>query len=155
MSVSKDGNQYQYVQRCKNTAAVVIVGYNDNDYNQTKYQLILHKRPIFNKYIIQFPAGLIDPNQEVESAALRQLKEQTGWAGNIKTISPPMPSSAGLTTQLIHIVTIELRYKTQVEQNQQNQDIVILPLMTRRQIKQYISVTNYIVSSRVYCYFNQ
>ena len=38
-------------------------------------------RPPIDKVIIEFPAGLIDAGETAEEAAVRELKEETGYVG--------------------------------------------------------------------------
>ena len=33
--------------------------------------------------VIEFPAGLVDPNETLEESALRELKEETGYLGEV------------------------------------------------------------------------
>jgi ADP-ribose pyrophosphatase len=36
-------------------------------------------RPPVNAYVIELPAGLIDPKETIESTAFRELEEETGY----------------------------------------------------------------------------
>jgi 8-oxo-dGTP pyrophosphatase MutT (NUDIX family) len=55
-------------------------------------EIILQKqyRPPINKVIIEGPAGLIDAGETAEHAALRELKEETGYVGLVTQTSPVM-----------------------------------------------------------------
>jgi ADP-ribose pyrophosphatase len=37
---------------------------------------------------LEFPSGLIDANEKPEEAALRELKEETGYVGKVTSVSP-------------------------------------------------------------------
>lgn len=40
--------------------------------------------------MIEVPAGLVDPGENPEQAALRELKEETGYVGKVTESSPLM-----------------------------------------------------------------
>ncbi|EDU42627.1 ADP-ribose pyrophosphatase [Pyrenophora tritici-repentis Pt-1C-BFP] len=48
-------------------------------------RIILQKqwRPPVNATVIEVPAGLMDPNESPETCALRELKEETGYIGEL------------------------------------------------------------------------
>lgn len=45
----------------------------------------------------QFPAGLIDAGESAAEAALRELKEETGYAGTVVEVSPVCYSDPGMS----------------------------------------------------------
>lgn len=47
---------------------------------------------------VEFPAGLVDADESPEDAAVRELKEETGYAGRVLSLSPTIVSDPGLTT---------------------------------------------------------
>ncbi|KAI1662895.1 putative ADP-ribose pyrophosphatase [Daldinia decipiens] len=72
------------------------------------------------KIVIEFPAGLVDEDETVEQAALRELKEETGYVGEIvpdrggaRPILFSSPASSSSRTFLIH-----LKIDPQKEENQ-------------------------------------
>lgn len=137
----KTDSGYEYVTRkIGHDGAVVVIPqcYTDEG---LKFQLILSTRPTFDKPILEFPAGLLDVSGEsLGDAALRELKEETGWSGEAKLgiISQfPAPSSAGLSDELIYFVPVVLTEQNDPAQTA-GEHIEILPLMTLQQISQYI-----------------
>ncbi len=55
-------------------------------------ELILQKqfRPPVEKVTIEVPAGLVDAEETAEQAAIRELKEETGYIGVVSETSPVM-----------------------------------------------------------------
>lgn len=49
------------------------------------HEVLLEKqfRPPAGKVVIEFPAGLVDPSESLEECALRELKEETGYVGEV------------------------------------------------------------------------
>jgi hypothetical protein len=55
-------------------------------------EIILQKqyRPPIDKVVIEVPAGLVDAGESAEEAAVRELKEETGYVGVVSESSPAM-----------------------------------------------------------------
>jgi ADP-ribose pyrophosphatase len=47
-------------------------------------------RPPIDKVVIEVPAGLVDAGETAEQAAVRELKEETGYVGVVSESSPVM-----------------------------------------------------------------
>lgn len=106
-----DGNEYHYDVVSRNkiegtnlpdiTNAVAIIPIFDNG----DILMIREYRYPLNDYVWAFPAGLIDPGEDYETAAIRELKEETGI--NVKRIIRSYAggfSSEGMTDEKIAIV---------------------------------------------------
>lgn len=59
-------------------------------------------------YLIEFPAGLIPPEESAEAGALRELREETGYAGRIVSLTPPSYSSPGLTDEAVRQALVHI-----------------------------------------------
>ena len=70
--------------------------------------LVRQFRPPMNKYCIEFPAGLIDANETFSEAALRELKEETGYSGTVTRVSPPCNMSPGMSNEVVCIVEVDV-----------------------------------------------
>ncbi|KAM8740726.1 ADP-sugar pyrophosphatase isoform 1-T2 [Acanthopagrus schlegelii] len=63
-------------------------------------------RPPMGCYTLEFPAGLIDEGECAEAAALRELKEETGYKGEVVGVTPVTcldPGLSNCTTQIIMV----------------------------------------------------
>ena len=99
----RDGRlgSWTYVERQGRRRAVVIVALTaDSD----SLVLIEQFRVPLETTVVEFPAGLVDADEDLETAARRELMEETGFEGEILEISPPVSTSAGLTTETVHMV---------------------------------------------------
>lgn len=55
-------------------------------------EILLQKqfRPPLGQITIELPAGLVDEGESVQEAAVRELKEETGFVGTVSEVSPVM-----------------------------------------------------------------
>jgi ADP-ribose pyrophosphatase len=59
-------------------------------------------------YEISFPAGLMEPGENVETTARRELAEETGLTlTKVLAVSPPVVSTAGLSDESVAIAFVE------------------------------------------------
>ncbi len=65
-------------------------------------------RPPVGGFIWEFPAGLIDADETPAQAAVRELKEETGYSGRVVASYPPSYSSPGMSGEAVHVVKMEI-----------------------------------------------
>ena len=65
-------------------------------------------RPPAGRYIIEFPAGLIDEGETAAVSAPRELYEETGYEGKIVRVFDPGFSSPGLSGETATFVFMEI-----------------------------------------------
>lgn len=74
--------------------------------------LVEQYRPPVDRVTVEFPAGLIDKGETPEDAALRELREETGFVGEkcktVPQVSPQVCMSPGLTDESLHCVLVEV-----------------------------------------------
>jgi 8-oxo-dGTP pyrophosphatase MutT (NUDIX family) len=72
--------------------------------------LVEQFRPPMGQSTVEFPAGLIDTNESPEQAALRELREETGYVGEacktLPQVSRPICMSPGVTDESVHVVVV-------------------------------------------------
>ena len=71
--------------------------------------LVIQFRPPIGKYTIEWPAGLIDEHETPEEAAIREMKEETGYEGKILDAGPTVASDPGLTNATLKLVMMEVQ----------------------------------------------
>ncbi|KAF7188931.1 putative Nudix hydrolase P35G2.12 [Pseudocercospora fuligena] len=84
--------------------------------------VILQYRPPVEAFCVEFPAGLIDEGETPEQAAVRELKEETGYEGKVLDCSPTIVSDPGLTNANMQIATIEVELKEGDKEPEQHLD---------------------------------
>jgi 8-oxo-dGTP pyrophosphatase MutT (NUDIX family) len=85
----------------------------DNDMEILDTLLVQQFRPPVGQATFEFPAGLIDKDETPEQAALRELKEETGYVGSTAAATPPTVSrnvcmSPGLADETVQVVVVNV-----------------------------------------------
>lgn len=87
-----------------------------------EYILVRQFRPPTGKYMIEFPAGLVDAGETPEKSAVRELYEETGYEGKILRVFEPGYSSPGMSGEKANFVFMEVdgdKYRGTVPENHQ------------------------------------
>ncbi len=95
---AKQIRKWEGLHRKHRAAAVIIVA---QLRPSGQYILIRQFRPPTDSYILEFPAGLVDPGETLETTATRELLEETGYVGIVEKISPALFSSPGILSETV------------------------------------------------------
>jgi 8-oxo-dGTP pyrophosphatase MutT (NUDIX family) len=91
--------------------AVVIIPLLQSKTSSTVETILVRQyRPPLGRYSLEFPAGLIDEGETPQQAALRELKEETGYTGLIdpKFQSGIMCMSPGLSDETVEMMVVNV-----------------------------------------------
>ena len=99
----KKRGHWEYAERTNAGSAVIVIAVTPDD----KLLFVEQYRAPMNAQTIEMPAGLVgdlDAHDTMESAARRELLEETGWqAGEVKVLMVG-PTSSGMSNELIAFV---------------------------------------------------
>jgi len=91
-------------------AVVIVPILRSKSSSKTETIVVQQYRPPIGKNTLEFPAGLIDKGESAQDAALRELKEETGFVGTIdeEFQSMILCMSPGLCDEAIKIIVVNV-----------------------------------------------
>ncbi|XP_071374464.1 ADP-sugar pyrophosphatase [Centroberyx affinis] len=117
-------------------------------------------RPPMGSFTLEFPAGLIDEGESAETAALRELKEETGYKGEVVGVTPVTcldPGLSNCTTQMVLVNIngddVENINPTQQLGEGEFVEVVLLPLDEfQTKIDELLKKEKIVVDAKVYIF---
>jgi ADP-ribose pyrophosphatase len=116
-------------------AAIIVPYHREKD----KLVVIREYRVTVGGYMYGFPAGLLDPGEDLAAAAGRELHEETGLElVRVCRYSPAVFSSAGITDETIAMVFAEVEGTPNTHRNEDSEEIEVF-LMDRDGVRELLN----------------
>ncbi|XP_019747463.1 ADP-sugar pyrophosphatase isoform X3 [Hippocampus comes] len=117
-------------------------------------------RPPMGCFTLEFPAGLIDEGESAATAALRELKEETGYKGEVVGVTPVTCLDPGLSNCTTQIVTVNINGDEMENINPTQQlgdgefvEVLLLPLDEfQTKIDELLKKEEIVVDAKVYIF---
>lgn len=117
-------------------------------------------RPPLGRCSLEFPAGLIDEGESAEAAALRELKEETGYKGEVVGVTPVTCLDPGLSNCTTNIVTVNINgddmeniHPTQQLGDGEFVEVILVPLAEfQTKIDELLKKEKIVVDAKVYLF---
>lgn len=119
--------------------------------------LVLQYRPPVDAITVEWPAGLVDADEKVEDAAVRELREETGYEGVVTSVSPVIAADPGMTSANMQLAMMEVRLKEGDKEPEQQLDEgehierVVVPIKELyERLVEYSQKEGYMVSAKLF-----
>lgn len=115
--------------------------------NVTRIVLVKQFRPPMNAVSVELPAGLLEPGESPEQAALRELREETGFTGTVRCVHPPASLTPGMSNELVILVEVDVEGvggKQQLDASE-NIEVISVPLHRLDEALQYVVDTEGVI----------
>ncbi len=154
-----ENHLYESAGRAERRGSVAIIARLNSS---GRYILVRQFRPTQGSWLLEFPAGLLDEGESAGEAALRELKEETGYTGRLARVLCPRPNSPGLSsegTALAFVVVDEQaddnrNPQPQLEPGEEIEVLLLAPHEARRTVLEAREDgTALLCDTKVSCYF--
>jgi len=119
--------------------------------------IIEQYRPPVGKFVVELPAGLIDDGETPEAAAIRELREETGYeAEGALDSSSVLANDPGMSTANMKLIILDVPLDGEMESPDQNleggESIIRRTVEVKnlyRALKEYHEKKDYIIDARL------
>ena len=119
-----EAREWEAFERINCDGVIGIVPFTDND----EVILIRQFRPPIKGFVIELPAGLVDPGENFEQAVRRELIEETGYeAGDVQFLTEG-PMSSGASSEILSVYIATGLKHVGIGQRDETEDIEVLPV---------------------------
>jgi len=144
--------RWTYIERRERREAAVIVATTEQSGSLV---LIEQFRIPFEADVLEFPAGLIDPGETPQQAACRELAEETGYTGKVVHVGPGVSSTAGLSTEIVHMVYMLVAEEPTVAAQHEGSERIRVFILQPGEVGRFLSECereNRILDAKLYTY---
>lgn len=104
-------------------------------------------RPAIGDYLYELPAGMIDENEDIETAARRELFEETGLkAKTYEMILKPSYSSVGISDETTAVVKMDVYGDPTTENLEDDEEIEIIKIK-KSEAKEFVKNNNFSIKA--------
>ena len=129
---------WECVNRLHTTGAAVIIPRLEPGGD---FVLVRQFRPPAGRFMIEFPAGLVEPGESVEETAVRELYEETGYRGKIDRVIPPSYNSPGMSGETVTMVLMTIdgtAYPERPEIHQEDSEDIEPLIVSQKELAVFI-----------------
>jgi 8-oxo-dGTP pyrophosphatase MutT (NUDIX family) len=94
--------------------------------------LVKQFRPPVGRVTVELPAGLVDAGEAPAEAALRELREETGFVGRAVAVSRPQCLSPGMSGEAVVVVRVDVEGQAAARALEDAEDIQVVSVPLRR-----------------------